>query len=241
MAIQTLTNAKVWVGGYDISGYLNSIALDDGVELHDVTALGDAARRRLAGIHNVTYQHEGFVDSSMAIDGILQGLVGSVDNPISVAPSAGAVGDLAYLFRGSVDTYSPSGEVGNPFQLSVGGEGSDGARLVRGSILFNGTATATAAGSAVNAGAVASGKSLYAVLHVLSASASDTLDVLVQSDDNSGFTSATTRITFAQASAIGSQWATAVAGPITDTYWRVNYTIGGVSPSFQFVVIIGFI
>ncbi len=66
-----------------------------------------------------------------------------------------------------------------------------------------------------------------------------TLDVTIESDDGVGMGSPTTRINFAQATAIGAQWATPVAGAIADDWWRVAYTLGGASPSFTFICIIG--
>jgi hypothetical protein len=69
---------------------------------------------------------------------------------------------------------------------------------------------------------------------------SPTLDVIVQSDDASGFPSATNRITFTQATGFTAEYATPVAGAITDDWWRVNFTIGGTaSPNFTFICVIG--
>ena len=81
---------------------------------------------------------------------------------------------------------------------------------------------------------------MFAALHVLSASGtSPTLDVVLQSDDNSGFSSAVSRITFTQATGITSQWST-LAGAQTDDYWRASYTIGGsATPTFTFALVIG--
>ena len=59
-----------------------------------------------------------------------------------------------------------------------------------------------------------------------------------QSDDNSSFTSPTDRITFSNITAIGADYQSA-AGAITDTYYRLNYTISGTSPSFSIHATIG--
>jgi hypothetical protein len=76
---------------------------------------------------------------------------------------------------------------------------------------------------------------IYASIHVLSGTG--TLDAVVESDNNSGFTTPTTRITFTQATGITGEWKT-LEGPVTDDYWRLNYTIGGDGP-FSFVVFFG--
>ena len=84
-------------------------------------------------------------------------------------------------------------------------------------------------------GAVASGQIVAASLHVIAASGTS-LDVTVESDSTSGMSSPTTQLTFAQATAIGGQFLSAV-GPITDDWWRVSWTVVG--GSFTFVVAIG--
>ena len=87
---------------------------------------------------------------------------------------------------------------------------------------------------------MAAGKYLYAILHVLAVEGTNpTLDLIVQSDDASGFASAVSRITFTQKTAIGAQFASLV-GPITDTYFRASYTIGGTNtPKFTIALAVG--
>jgi len=51
-------------------------------------------------------------------------------------------------------------------------------------------------------------------------------------------TSATSRMVFAQATGITSEWLP-LAGAITDDYWRLAVTVGGTTPSFNYVVVLG--
>ena len=60
----------------------------------------------------------------------------------------------------------------------------------------------------------------------------------LQSDDNSSFTSPTDRITFTGITAIGADFQS-VAGAITDTHWRLNYTVSGTNPSFNIHATVG--
>ena len=66
---------------------------------------------------------------------------------------------------------------------------------------------------------------------------SPTLDVIIESDDNGSFSSATTRITHTQATAATSEFLS-VAGAVTDDYWRASWTFGGTG-TITFAVIIG--
>jgi hypothetical protein len=45
-------------------------------------------------------------------------------------------------------------------------------------------------------------------------------------------------INFAQKTAVGHEWAE-IAGPFTDSYWRIKWAIGGVDPNFSFAVVVG--
>ena len=239
MPIETLKNQKLWFAGFDFTGIMNALALDDGVDLQDVPVFGDAAMRRIAGLRAVRAQHEGFFNASPE-DKALFANLGVVDAPMSIGPVDGNEGSLAYTFAAALGQYSPRGAIGEAFAFSVAAEGSAGLPLVRGTLMHNAARTVTANGTARQLGAVSATQKLFAALHVIAASGTTpTLDVTIESDDASGFASPVTRITFGQKTAISSEWATPVKGAITDDWWRVAWTIGGTSPSFTFVVVVG--
>lgn len=237
MPIHVLRDVDVIADGYRLRGIMNSVALADSVDVLEATVFADAARRRVAGLRSANIDMEGFYDATL--DKELYDRLGVANVPITVAPDGNAEGARAFFFRAIAGEYSHGGGIGevNPFSLNA--QGSDGSRLVRGTIMHNATRTTTANGTSRQLGAIAAGQKMYAALHVLAASGTTpTLNVVVGSDDNSGFLSGVNRITFAQATAIGSQWLT-LDGPITDDYWRVQWTIAGTSPSFEFVVVLG--
>jgi hypothetical protein len=77
-------------------------------------------------------------------------------------------------------------------------------------------------------------------VHVLSvAGTAPSITVSVESDDASGFASATTRLTFDAATAVGGQILRTDGSAITDTWWRVAWTIAGTTPSFLFASVLG--
>jgi hypothetical protein len=95
--------------------------------------------------------------------------------------------------------------------------------------------TADGTGPALTLGAVPAGKRLYAALHVLSASGTTpSLTARIESaaTGDAGFTSPTTRLTFAAAAAPGGQILRTTGDAITDTRWRLAWTITGTTPSF---------
>ncbi|KKL51592.1 hypothetical protein LCGC14_2293940 [marine sediment metagenome] len=236
------TQRKLWFGEYDLSGDMNAMRLSLGAARQDNTRFGDDTEIGAGGLTTILMEHEGiWLAGSDSVDEVLSAQMAVADLPISIGPETGADGEVGYLFRAMEGLYMPinAGVIGSMHRFRVSAEGSGGDRAVRSTIMHNATRTATANGTARQLGAVTVTQKVYATLHVISASASDTLDVIVESDSASGFgASPETQITFTQATAITKEYQTA-AGAITDDWWRVGYTIAGTDPSFEFVVLIG--
>lgn len=236
MTTAVMKNQKVWLGGYDLSGMLNALGLDYGVNTNDGTTVGDDTVVNSAGLYQVTAQHEGLDEKSK----IFFDKIGVSDEPMSFAPKvASSPGDPAYTFRAMQAEYSPGGSVGERLSFSISAQARG--KLVRGTLMENLSGiTTSGVGTARELGSVGSDQTIYAALHVLSASGtSPTLEVDLVSDSANDFTGAETiRLSSSSFSAIGSEWLTQ-AGAISDTWWRVEWTLGGTNPSFDFVVIVG--
>jgi hypothetical protein len=82
---------------------------------------------------------------------------------------------------------------------------------------------------------------MYAALHVLSVAgtATPTITARVESSVDNTFASPTTRLTFAAATAVSGQTLRTAGTAITDTWWRVAWTISGTTPSFLFAAALG--
>ena len=134
------------------------------------------------------------------------------------------------------------GEHGQLFKFRLGAMLTKG-DLCRGKIARNATGIdADEASNALNLGAVPAGKKLVAALHVFGVdSASDTLDISIESDSADDFTGAeTARLTFITQQGLGSQMVE-LKGPVTDSFYRVNTAVGGVSPAFDYAVVIAIV
>lgn len=240
MASQTLTDAKIYVAQYDWSGDMNSVALEYAAEMQDATTFGQTTRINKGGLKTARLSTEGYWSAgSGEIDPAIFAEIGVADRPVSVTPGSGAAGEAAYLFRTIRGSYSPGAQIGEMLRFRTEAMAAGGHGLVRGTVLFNGTAGSTSAGTKYQLGAVGATQRLYAALHVLDVSGtSPTLDVAIESDADASAGSETGRISFTQATGVTSEWAS-VAGAITDTYWRISYTIGGTDPSFTFVLTAG--
>lgn len=236
-------NRKLYVGSYDLSGYLQGMSFDTTVEMEDDTIMADTTRSNAPGLEDFQVQHEGVWAAGTGLpDTVFEAQKGLADVLATLAPVNGDVGSLAYFMRTTRGSYQTGGEVGSLLRFSVSLSASGGLGAVRGNLMANSVISATGDGVALNLGAVGASQVRYAGMHVLSVSGSSpTLDMIIESDTEEAFAdSPSTRFTFAQAGAIGSQWLTPVAGAITDTWWRASWTIGGTgSPSFGVVVVLG--
>lgn len=236
-------NRKLWVDSVDLSGHLNGMAFDASHEMADDTVFGDSARSSLPGLEDFTLQHEGiWLGGTGGPDTVAMANRSLANVLATLTPVNGSEGAIAYFMLTTEGAYSFGGKVGDLHQFSVDLKASGGFPAIRGTLMTNGTKSATGSSAAkTQLGAVSATQKLYAGLHVLAVTGTTpTLDVIVRSDANSSPGSETTRITFGQKTAIGSEWATPIAGAITDTYWDIAWTIGGTSsPTFQIVVVVG--
>ena len=242
MAKFVLLNTRTFAGGADLTSVSNKIELNAEVEEKPATTYGSNGYTEvLGGLKTGSLNAEGYWEALDAtkVDNELWSSFGSVV-PWTVHPQAATEGSLAWMLNGLDSSYQLGGSVGDVAPWTA--EAVSSWPLVRGVSLHNpGTArTTTGNGTSVQHVAVPAGQFLYAALHVLSVSgtATPTLTVTVQSDDATGFASPTTRMTFNAATAVGGQ-IMRVAGPNTDNWYRVSWTISGTTPSFLFVCSLG--
>lgn len=245
MATYAANNISTWFAGYDVTGNLNQTQLTVEVEALDDTRFGTAAvptvaRQRKGGLEDVTSTVNGFLDfDDDAVDEqIVSSLVGV--QPLTHTPD-GVEGSVAYFYQARRFTYQRFGEIGAlaPFSFTAQGSKSGGQAVgaVRGRVLkgIGDISSTGATGTSAELGAVTAPQYLYAVVHCFAVGTTFTLQI--QSDTASNFPSATTQMTIGPITAVGGTFATRVAGPITDTHWRVN--VSAVTGTSQIAVAVG--
>lgn len=243
MAIFAANDARIYLAQYGLSAWCKTLELTHKAAALDSTTFGtNGTKTNIAGLKEINLSASGFQDYAVGgPDNIMATKFALADVPVTVSPDGGEAGEVAYCFKALAVDYNPmSGSVGEIAPFTLAAVQSSG-KLVRGVIGATGTKTSTAAGDDQVIGAVSAAQSIYAALHVLTVSGTNpTLDVIVESDADGNFAAgATTQVTFAQATAATSEFKSA-AGAITDTHWRVSWTIGGTdTPTFMFVVAIG--
>lgn len=243
MAQMVLLNAQAFMGGYDLTGDMNAVAIQAAAEPVDNTTFGSAGTRsRVPGLKTVTAQIEGMVNplaNALGSDDAFFNSWGSADLPLIVKPDD-TLNGIAYAFRSTEAAYSPGGAVGEMLRYSATLECSSKPGLIRG--ISPGKIAAAASGNSTPylLGAVSATQRLYAALAVLGVvGTAPTLNVKVQSDDAVGFASPTDRVTFTQATIPSWQWIE-LPGAVTDTYWRISWTLGGTGgPAVTFATFLG--
>lgn len=226
MASLSLTDATTWIGGYDFTTNLNEISLNTSVDDLDATTFGGGGyRARKGGLRTVEATIAGFWESATldAPDPQVFTNIGVADRVVTMS-QASTETSTAYMFQAGKFSYDMFGEVGalTPFNVSMMGTNPVG--LIRGQVTkAKGNVSATGAtGTGVNLGNVGASQYLYATLHVFSAGT--TITVAVQSDDNAGFTTPTSRITFGPITTAGGTWGVRLAGALAETHYRLNVT-----------------
>jgi hypothetical protein len=243
MAIQNWVGLGVYVGGLDVSGNAKAFAAPNvTVAELDTTSFNDEWTTTIGGLKSVEWSGDLMQDH--AADKVDQ-LVGlstlGTAVPISLLPAGKTGGGVAYAFNATQFAYTPlESTAGELAMAKVSGNGTGAA--VRGTLMNAPGTPITTTGAGATArqlGAIPAGSKMYGALHVIAASGtSPTMDVVVQSDDSGAMSSPTSRMVFSQATGITSEWLP-LEGPITDDYWRASITIGGTTPSFNYVLVLG--
>lgn len=233
MSAQVLVfkNSKVYWGPNDFSGQTNDASIDYGVEELPKHTSGDTTKILHPGLMNVSSKMGAFWQARTLPDGIEKIAFEAVgvesDAPFTLAPTDGADGEPALTFRAGLSSDPLGAQHGQLVRVDAS-FAARASRLVAGTILLPALSkVATGNGVARQLGAVSASQRLFVAMHVLALTGTS-VALKVQSDDNSGMTTPVDRVSPAAFTAVGSAWAE-LDGPITDNWWRAQWTLVGTS------------
>jgi hypothetical protein len=234
MAFLALTDVTHWIGSYDASCATNRVEMDFTTQVLDATTFcSDGAREVAPGFTDTSFTFGGLDDDGAAIDAFLEGANGTAGNIVTVTVD-GSDGTVGYTARRLKTRYGRGAPMGALSTVEGTAIGSSAEGLVRGQLLLpKQTVTGNVTGTGQQLGDVASGENLFASIHCFTAGT--TASVIIESDDNSGFASATTRSTTV-VTTTGATWVQ-VNPTITDTHWRVR--VASVTGTFSLAVLAG--
>jgi hypothetical protein len=232
MATYAALNHTTWLDSYDMTSDLNQTSLSISKEPRDTTTFGTAAAPTIAHARIA-----GLEDVQSVVAGLWQSGVGLVDPQaftnlgglkVVTQTPAGVETERAYFYQARDFEYRTFGNVGDPMPFALAIQGARGAgALSAGAVAgylakAKGTVSATGVlGTGKQMGAVSASQFLYAAVHLFGTAAT-TITIIIESDDNSGFTTPTTRATIGPLTTVGGTWMSRVAGPFTDNWWRLN-------------------
>lgn len=228
MAKQKFKDCAAYYEDQDISGDVNTAIISPAVEEIEVSAWSDTGHRYIGGMQSASFSFEAYREVAAEPIATVFARTGTEGILTLVERSASqAEGDYCASVRGLQSNFGALGDIGGAEGFSVSGS-ADGPAFMGRLLQQEEVVTSTGTSTGIQFGTVASGQSLWAALHIVGVDTLTSFDLTIESDDNSGFTSATTRITFTQATGLTAEWSS-VAGAITDDWWRVNYTLVGTS------------
>lgn len=228
MAVNLFYDALILHGSVNVSADHNEVKLEQKADIKDVTRFGHTTHINAATLRGLEAEGKGWVQfddsvTPMLIDGTLYPLIGAASKAYTLAEST-PDGATAYVGKTTASDYSvnlKNDEIGM-FEFKV----KCSEKFTRGRLILPLTSrVASGTGTIYQLGALSASQILIANLHVTAFDGS-TLDVVVKSNDTNNTTTPTSRITFAQATGVTSEFKT-VSGAITDTYWYVDFTFTG--------------
>lgn len=237
MAIEVMHNARWYLGDYDLSGEANEITVDMGGEALDHLPLNaDGWVRRYAGALKADLDGRGVLDRDTwhAVQAYARAGTAVPTAIFEVAPVLGA---LALLAEGRVPKRMDQLQVGQLGQVELAFRASG--RVMLGwclgalTLIPDGTTN----GVALELPGVAADRSLYVAVFVLGVFGDQGLEVRVESDADDTFAAPVERLSITPTGRAGT-WHR-VAGPITDTTYRLATTVTDGPISVPLVVVVG--
>lgn len=222
-------NTKVFLNSNDYSTYFNNVDMAKTVDVAESTTFGVASKTYITGNKDGTISVAGFFDATA--DGVIQPLLAS-DLVLAIGVDGVDATDRVTFANGNITNYGVSAPVGDIVAVSLDFQADSG--LHNGIVLENSTKTATASGTARdNSASTANGGAGF-LLVTASSGTSPTLDLkITHSADDSTYADL---VTFTQATGTTQEVKTVAKGTTVNRYLKVEYTIGGTSPSFTAIV-----
>lgn len=228
-----LTDATIIADARDLSGESNEVSIEfSRDDLNNTTFRSEGIEHR-AGMIDATGSVSGFwnADTDEQISDL-----GTDSVALVIAPDA-AAGTPCFVLDAKVTNVSRLGAIGEltPFSFQFGNARRTGA--AHGRILFNPTTVVTVpvAGTGFQLGSVSGSSSITFHVYVLRADDGGEVDVDIESSATNGWTLPDVEDSIAGLSE-GDSASVTVAGPVTNSWWRVNVT--GVDDTSQLLVVV---
>lgn len=238
MASQTYTTASILVGGIEINANTGTFAMEGQLATRPATTFGSNGHEEVRpGLLSARATIDGFTDFASGGVASYFGAYPASNYAMTASIPGSSAGDPAWLMKVRPSNLTTvGGSVGEmaPFAMQAMADSPFG----RGKLLAPvATVSANGDGTAVTLAGPTASQYLYVALHVTATSGGGTWTVKVQSDDNSGFTTATDRVTFSTFTGQTWEWSSVAGSFSSETHLRATWSVsGGSTPTATFAV-----
>lgn len=225
-------DTKIYVNGYDLTGFLNSISLSAEAGTAETTTFGASSKAYLAGLKDATLSAEGLFEGAVdAVDVVLNAALGAQGSIWTYLIEGDVIGKPGYGMAAVQTSYELDSPLDDICSLSAEAQSTVGLEPIlvhqpRSTVVASGQATAINHGSTTTAGGVA-------YLQVPNITTITNLSVLIE-DSADGNTGWATILTFAGVTASRARQRVAITGTVR-AHTRARWVFTGTG-SAQFHV-----
>lgn len=250
-----LKDLLAWFGGYDFQGHVSSANLTGAKAELANGRFGDDVEPLFPGLQQIASEFGGFwsAENSSAPDTVIWPRIDPTLTPAawpvvmippySPAATPNTFGNWGYLVVGKQYSYNFTGQHGQLMPFSVRTLPATTYALYRQKLMAaKATVSATTTGTGFQLGELTASLKMVVSFHVFSITGTGAWTLTIESDDNSGFTSATTRATLTQVDQDDDPTfeVVEIAGPISnDDFWRAVLTEDSGTSSITYAVTMG--
>jgi hypothetical protein len=239
MAVAPAVNAKLVLGSFDLSQLTQSADWGAEYDELDISSIGGGGfAAKAVGLAAYSLTMNVYQDFAASVNDYLRTNLGSVQ-VASLAYLGDTAGNDAELARGLLNGHRVfNASVGQVPMVNPHLAGA-GLTVARGKVVASSATAITATGNTVGQQliAVPAGQNLYGAVHVLSASGTTPSATFQMQSSTTLGGAYTNRGAASSAFTAPGSTMLAAAGAITDTFYRLQYTIAGTTPSFSVLAV----
>jgi hypothetical protein len=227
MAIYITKATRVLVNALDLTDHVTGVDINTGADTVDSTVMGNNTRVYASGLKTADVSIKGYDDYAVAsVDEYLNPINGtSNDVIISVLPLGDSAGNYGYSGQFDTFKYEKGMAIGEMTKFTINAQNS-GECIVRVTVLEGRRSiSAGGNGTGVQVGAVGATQKGYSFMHLAAGQTFSTLAVTVGNSATQGGSYVTRATHSTTSSSTGFSELKTTAASLSDTWWRVTWTL----------------
>jgi hypothetical protein len=237
MAIYVTKGTRVLINALDLTDHVTGVSVDTSNDAVDATTMTNSTRVYASGLKDAKFNITGYDDyAATSIDEYLNLVNGNTNDVIiSILPTGDDAGKLGYSGQFDTVKYEKGMSIGEMAKFTIDAQNS-GECLVRVTSLEGRRAISGAGnGTGLQVGAVTATQKAYSSLHVYPGTFTSLVVTVGHATTQGGaYTTKITHTTTSSATGFSELKNYAgSSGAVTDTWWRVAWTLGSGNATFS--------